>query len=219
MSEHLEAFGQQNTRTTGIHSSVPLFETERFSVDNHSPQQQPALFSDDETTSLRIHISDAGLVLIHPFIQRFFLNLGLTDEQGRFTSGFARINAIHLLREITGSDTPHFDHNLLLEKILCGSSPDEIIPLEWAPDEEEIAEIDELLNAIRSLWAPLKNSSVRALQRGFLQRPGSLERMDSSYLVRVESSAMDILLDDLPWETSIIVLPWLENPIIVEWQR
>ena len=178
-----------------------------------------SFWNEDAPEPVRIPISDAGLVLVHPFIPRFMHNLGLTDERGRFRSAPSRVYAAHILREIAGLDTPHFDHNLMLEKILCGFSPESLLPEEWEPGEKEQAEVQELLEAIRSYWPPLANSSVQALQKAFLQRSGTIERLGESYLVRVESSAMDILLDDLPWECSIILLPWLENPIIVEWQR
>jgi hypothetical protein len=184
------------------------------------PASEEAPFWDEEVPEpVRIPISDAGLVLVHPFIPRFLHNLGLTDERGRFLSTPSRVYAAHILRDIAGLDAPHFDHNLMLEKILCGFSPESLLPEEWELDEKEQAEVQELLEAIRSYWPPLANSSVQALQKAFLQRSGTIERLGESYLVRVESSAMDILLDDLPWECSIILLPWLENPIIVEWQR
>ena len=112
-----------------------------------------------------------------------------------------------------------FDHNILLEKVLCGFTPDNLLPQSWKADEHELAEIQTMLSAAKSYWPPLKKSSISALQRSFLQRPGSLEPLEDSYLIRVESSAIDILLEDLPWETSIILLPWLKNPIIVEWQQ
>ena len=173
-----------------------------------------------ETRSqIRLPLTDAGLVLIHPFISNFFKVLELTDEKGHFKSNLARVRAVHLLREMTGYDTPHFDHNILLEKVLCGFTPDNLLPQSWKADEHELAEIQTMLSAAKSYWPPLKKSSISALQRSFLQRPGSLEPLEDSYLIRVESSAIDILLEDLPWETSIILLPWLKNPIIVEWQQ
>lgn len=176
-------------------------------------------WNEEDHETVRVPLSDAGLVLIHPFIPRFLHNLGLTDGKGRFRSGISRVHAVHLLREITGFDAPHFDHNLLLEKLLCGLSMDSLLPLDWDSNDKEKQEIQDLLEAVRSYLPSLANSSNQALQRAFLQRSGSVEPLEGSFLVRVESSAMDILLDDLTWENSIIVLPWLDNPIIVEWQR
>lgn len=167
----------------------------------------------------RLFISDAGLVLIHPFIRRFFENLKLVDREGRFVSGVARVHAVHLLRHVTGYDDEHLGHRLLLEKVLCGLPADYLVPEEWevTPGEEE--EIQGMLAALMSYWPSLRKSSVVALQRGFLQRPGSIGMQDGSILVRVEGSAIDILMEDLPWETSFILLSWLDKPILVEWQN
>ena len=167
----------------------------------------------------RLFISDAGLVLIHPFIRRFFENLKLVDREGRFVSGVARVHAVHLLRHVTGYDDEHLGHRLLLEKVLCGLPADYLVPEEWevTPGEEE--EIQGMLTALMSYWPSLRKSSVVALQRGFLQRPGSIGMQDGSILVRVEGSAIDILMEDLPWETSFILLSWLDKPILVEWQN
>jgi hypothetical protein len=167
----------------------------------------------------RLFISDAGLVLIHPFIRRFFENLKLVDREGRFVSGVARVHAVHLLRHVTGYDDEHLGHCLLLEKVLCGLPADYLVPEEWevTPGEEE--EIQGMLTALMSYWPSLRKSSIVALQRGFLQRPGSIGMQDGSILVRVEGSAIDILMEDLPWETSFILLSWLDKPILVEWQN
>lgn len=172
-----------------------------------------------KSTDKRLHISDAGLVLIHPFISRFMQNMKLVDEKGRFVSFEARIHAVHLLRHLTGFEGEHYEHCLTLEKVLCGLPVAYAVPTAWKASEHDEEEIDSLLNSVISYWASLSKSSTGALRLGFLQRPGSIEHEDGMYIVRVEGSAMDILLDDLPWGLSMIVLPWLEQPIIVEWQR
>ena len=167
----------------------------------------------------RLFISDAGLVLIHPFIRKFFENLKLVDREGRFVSGVARVHAVHLLRHVTGYDDEHLGHRLLLEKVLCGLPADYLVPEEWEATPVEEEEIQGMLTALMSYWPSLRKSSVVALQKGFLQRPGSIGMQDGSILVRVEGSAIDILMEDLPWETSFILLSWLDKPILVEWQN
>lgn len=167
----------------------------------------------------RLLISDAGLVLIHPFISRFLQNMKLVDRKGKFISAETRIHAVHLLRHLTRLEGEHHEHCLILEKILCGLPVGYAIPTEWKASERDEEEIEDLLKSVLSYWASLSKSSTGALCSGFLQRPGSVEKEDGMYIIRVEGSAMDILLDDLPWGLSMIMLPWLEQPIIVEWQR
>ena len=171
-----------------------------------------------DVTESRIPISDAGLVLLHPFLGRMMENLGLVKE-GDFVSPLARIRAVHLLRDLTGSKEPHYNHHLLLEKILCALPVGYIIPSEWKPTSREKEEIKSLLEAVCDYWEPLSSSSTEALCGTFLRRPGSIERFEDSWIIRVEGHTVDILLDELPWELSIVYLPWLERPLAVEWQH
>ena len=171
-----------------------------------------------EVPEMRIPVSDAGLVLLHPFIGRMMANLGLV-KKGMFVSPLARIRAVHLLRDLTGSDEPHHNHNLLLEKVLCGLPIGYALPSEWKPTEKEKEEKEALLQAVCEYWRPLARSSTSALCSSFILRPGTLERFEDTWTIRVEGRTIDILLDDLPWELSILLLPWLEKPIAVEWQR
>ena len=166
----------------------------------------------------RIPVSDAGLVLLHPFIGRMMENLGLVEE-GAFVSPLARIRAVHLLRDLTGSDEPHYNHNLLLEKVLCGLPVAYAIPPEWKPTDREKEEVKSLLEAVCDYWRSLSGSSIEALCGSFIRRPGAIERFEDTWTIRVEGNTIDILLDDLPWELSVIFLPWLEKPLAVEWQR
>jgi len=167
----------------------------------------------------RTFISDAGLVLIHPFLTHFLRTLGLLDEHKSFVSEIARIHAVHLIRHIAGSDEPHLEHNLLLGKVLCGLPLNYVIPTGWKATRREEEETENMLKAAMAYWGPLAKSSTEALRRGFLQRAGSIERENDETIVRVEGSAMDILLEDLPWQISVIMLPWLDKPIFVEWQK
>ena len=173
---------------------------------------------ESEAVDGRIPVSDAGLVLLHPFIGRMMMNLGLV-KKGDFVSPLARIRAVHLLRDLTGSAEPHYSHNLVLEKILCGLPVGYALPPEWKPTKEEKEEIEALLHAVCEYWRPLSKSSNRALCESFILREGTVERFQDTWTVRVEGRTIDILMDDLPWEISIIMLPWLDKPIAVEWQR
>ena len=172
-----------------------------------------------EEVSEALKISDAGLILVHPFIRRLFQNLELVDEKGRFVSGLARVHAVHLLRYVTGFEDEHLGHRLLLEKALCGLPLSYSIPEEWEATPREKEETEGMLSALLSYWPTLRKSSIDALQRGFIQRAGTIGIEEGGFVVHVEGSAMDLLLEELPWEISFILLPWLDKPILVEWQH
>ena len=76
-----------------------------------------------------------------------------------------------------------------------------------------------MLKAVCGHWRSLSGSSVKALCDGFILRPGTVERFEQTWIVKVEGRTIDILMEDLPWELSMIILPWLDNPISVEWQH
>ena len=192
------------------------------------PEQEQAFSQEDDTweelgieqtvPDSRYYIQNAGLTLLHPFIVPFLQRLGLV-KKGGLVSPEARVEAVHLLRELVYPGAQHFNHNLLLEKVLCGLPPEYSIPEEWEPTDEMKEESEALLKAVCGHWKPLSKSSTNALRSSFLQRNGSVEMDQGTWIVRVESSAIDILLDELPWELSFIILPWTEQPILVEWQQ
>ena len=184
------------------------------------PGGDPWRIQDFETgwTEERIPVSDAGLVLVHPFFRLLLEHTGLVKD-GDFVSPPARVRAVHLLRDLVGSPEPHASHTLILEKILCGLPPAYVVPQEWEPSPEEKEETEALLKAVCGYWKPLKGSSIDALRGGFVDRSGTVEPFGDSWIVKVEGRTIDILLDDLPWELSLIHLPWLKDPVAVEWQQ
>ena len=202
----------------GSQAAIPPVDSED-AASSPSDAVWEAAPEESEAAPERIPISDAGLVLIHPFITRFLQNMGLVDRKGRFVSGEARVHAVHLLRHVTGYDDPHLGHRLVLEKVLCGLPVDYLVPEDWEATPEEEEEVEGMLTSLLSHWPTLSKSSVGALQRSFLQRPGEIAQVDGSSVIRVEGSALDILMHDLPWENSIILLSWLDKPIFVEWQK
>ena len=164
-------------------------------------------------------VDDAGLVILHPFLPALFERVGYLDEERKFISLTLQERAVHLLRWLAGFDLPRLDYQLLLEKVLCD------LPLNY-PIESEIEFTDmekeegrQVLRSVCQYWKPLNGTSPEGLQRSFLQRQGSIAYEDHNWIVRVEGQTLDILLDDLPWEISLLLLPWKEEMIIVEWQR
>ena len=53
--------------------------------------------------------------------------------------------------------------------------------------------------------------------QSFLQRPGWLGRSERGWLLRVEPASFDLLLTSLPWTLSLVKLPWMPQPLHVEW--
>ena len=185
-------------------------------------KQQIEIQPDMLTSTLeeeRLHIEDAGLMLLHPFLISFFSTLKMLDpEKKQFASLAKQERAVHLLKCMTGYKGPHYGHLLTLEKMICGLPFTYPVSKDFEIRPEEEQEIENLLSAACQHWKPLKKSTNESLQQSFILRHGTLEYADSAWIVRVEGSAIDILLEDLPWEISTILFPWLEPMIFVEWQ-
>ena len=166
----------------------------------------------------RIHTNSAGLVILNPFIVPFFERLGLLDEEHQFKSCEKVIRAVHLLSYLAGTETEDTYSNLPLEKVLCGLDTNFPVntPFEILPHEKEEAE--NLLNTVCQHWKPLNNTSIEGLRLSFLQRHGTIEYDDGMILVRVEGKTLDILMEDLPWGTSMFLFPWVKPMFYVEWQ-
>lgn len=167
----------------------------------------------------RIHIDDAGLVLLHPFLTAYFTQLQLIDKEKQFKTIEDQKRAVHLLKHLSGDEAAHYSHQLALEKMMCGLPPDFPMEHEFQITEEERQESEAMIASLCQYWRPLNGTSMAGLQQSFLLRHGTIEQSDDAWIVRVEGNAMDILLEDLPWEISTIVFPWMEPMILVEWQH
>jgi contractile injection system tape measure protein len=163
-----------------------------------------------------IYVDNAGLVLLHPFLPRFFEALGVAGEDKILKPD----RALCLLHYLATGQPAAPEYDLILPKILCNA------PLE-APVESNVglttAELEEsaaLLEAVIRHWEALRNTSPDGLRGTFLARPGKVSlRDDGDWLLQVESKAYDILLDQLPWGISMVKLPWMEKMMWVEWNR
>ncbi len=160
---------------------------------------------------------NAGLVLVQPFLNAFFTELGLVIDK-EFVSKAAQHKACYVLYFLaTGEADAPEEHDLIVEKLLCGIQIQEVL-LPFNPLTEELIEsTKELLTAVLDNWTALGSSSIHAIRQTFLQREGQILEVDGGMKIRFEREALDILLDRLPWGISMYKLPWSDNMIYVEW--
>ncbi|MDJ0715453.1 MAG: contractile injection system tape measure protein [Prochloraceae cyanobacterium] len=171
-----------------------------------------APFSDSE----EIYIYNSGLVLLWPFLARFFETLELIQE-GHFINSESAERAVLILQYLVDGVTEIPEYLLSLNKILCGIDLLEPVATNLAIAEQERHECEHLLSAVISNWSILKNTSLEGFRRAFLQREGILRVRDGSWLLQVEQETYDVLLDRIPWSISAVKLPWMNELIYVEW--
>jgi len=164
-----------------------------------------------------IFIQHAGLVLLHPFFHSFFKRLNLVEE-GHFLNLDAQQRSMHLLHFLaTGEQMPE-EHMLVIAKVLCAYPIYQPVEKEIEISTAEMSEVDNLLEAAIEQWTILQTTSAEGFRQGFLQRMGKLYRKGDKLYLQVEAASIDMLLDYLPWNLSMIKLPWMKEILRVEWR-
>lgn len=164
-----------------------------------------------------IFISNAGLVLIHPFLRYFFEGLNLLDKELQFKSKSDAHKAIHLLQFIAAGQETTDELELPLNKILCGIDINEPVPKYAGLSNAEKEECIFLIKTVLERWEALKTSKPAALRNTYLQREGILKQSGSGWNLNIERNTFDVMLEKLPWSISLIKLPWLSQILYVEW--
>jgi hypothetical protein len=199
---------EQHFPAPGITADSTIGSTDGIISEDARTNQHPE-------ASEGIYIENAGLVLLHPFLPRFFQALGIASEEDVIIQPERALCLLHFLATGQGI-APEYE--LVLPKILCN------IPL-TAPVESgigltdpETEEATALLEAVIRHWDVLKNTGIDGLRGTFLLRAGKITlRDDGDWRLQVESKAYDILMDQLPWGISMIKLPWMQRMLWVEW--
>lgn len=158
-------------------------------------------------------ISNAGAVIIAPFLPVLFSRTGITagndilDE----TAALALVQYC-----ISGQQIPE-EYELLLPKVLCGIPPDMVPEMIMPTSEQFTKEADEMLKSIIEYWPVLKDTSIGGLRESFLQRNGKLSFSDDEWQLYVEQKSFDMLLGQIPWNIHLIRLPWMKNALRTHW--
>ncbi len=163
-----------------------------------------------------ITIQNAGLVLLWPFLQRFFENLEVIENK-IFHNEMARHKAVCALQYLCNTaETELFEGMLPFTKVLCGVPLENTIPpISLSVAEKEMAE--GLLSAVIKRGPHWGNLSLDGFRASYLCRQGSLRTRDGHWLLQVQKETYDITLEKLPWGMNTVKLPWMNEIILVEW--
>jgi contractile injection system tape measure protein len=153
---------------------------------------------------------------VHPFLKTAFNRLNFLFDK-KFADPVKHQKAIYLLHYLATGRKEAEEFELVVPKVLCGFPLEEPIETGVELTDAEIEEGDQVLDAVLAQWDILKNTSRAALREGFLQRGGKLSSKDDKLYLHVERNSIDILLNYLPWNLSLILLPWTNEILRVEW--
>ena len=161
-----------------------------------------------------IYISNAGLIILAPFLPMLFKNTGLWNGEVLTQTD----KAVCMTGFLAKGNTFIHESELVLPKILCGLEPDSPVDMElFTADERVFQETGQLIESAIEYWDVLKNTSVEGLRESFILRDGKLVRKDKEWILRVEQRSYDLLLQQLPWNISMIRLPWMQAMVYTEW--
>ena len=167
-----------------------------------------------------IPISNAGLVILFPFLPMLFMRLNMLSQDRRdFNSNESKVRAIFILQHLMASEDREYDEkDLFLNRLLINFPFNEPLPKRMELNQDELNTIDSLLEAAKTNWEKMRNTSMRGFQEAFLRRAGFIEKTEREWVLTVEERAFDILLDSIPWSYKLVRLPWMENILKVNWR-
>ncbi|EOG2476920.1 TPA: hypothetical protein SMF39_004406 [Serratia marcescens] len=158
-------------------------------------------------------LTNGGLVLLWPLLPRLFSTFGWLDE-GQFIDEQARWHAIGCLDWLAWGDPDLAQWRTPCTALLCGLDLD--TPHEAClPSLSHQADLDAWLGGALATVPLLARCSASDLRTFFLQRTGTFDK--ASRRLVIEPEAPDVLLHQLPWPLTPVVLPWLPAPLCVDW--
>ena len=164
-----------------------------------------------------IYINNAGMIIIWPFLSTLYSKLGLLVGKS-FIDDYSLQKAILMLHYIVFEDDNFEEPNLILNKILCGASPDFFVDTSVSLNEMEKRIGNQLLTAVTKNWEKLDNTSARGLRESFLKREGIIKKNENNYTLIVEGKPFDMLLKTIPWNIMMIQTSFMDIRLLVEWK-
>ena len=211
-----QAVLEQGKQTT-VQLTQKILKQRRKLYENQEKVSEDEPATSEEVDEDGVFVQHAGIVLVHPFLPSLFKRLHLIVE-GKFADTLARQKALYLLHYIGKGTAAAQEYELTMPKVLCEWPLQMPVERNIVLNEDELNEADTMLQAAIEQWTVLKNTSIEGLREGFLQRAGKLFTKNDNLHLQVETSSIDILLDQLPWNLSMIKLPWTKKMLRVEWR-
>ncbi|GEM_PF-1652756 len=196
-----------------------IYEQTGQKQSSETPEKTPRTKTVETTSQAEegIYISNAGLILVHPFLEGLFTECKLLDEKKQFISEAKAIHAAVLLWYLQTGEDEMKEWETAFCKILSGLEVETAVPDDNVLSAGEKQECDELLKMVLEYWSALRTEDINLLRGSFINREGKISWKDDYWLLQVERTGIDILLDKLPWGYGTVKLPWLHYLIHVEW--
>ena len=166
--------------------------------------------------AVQFKVRNAGIVLVESYIKMLFDRLGLLDSNEFKTHKHQR-KAAHCLQWLVTGLHQTDEHELVLNKILCGIHYSDPIEETFEISDDHQETMRGLIKSMISFWEDISSSSVQGFRGNWLVREGLLTESDDHWNLTIEKKAYDILMQRSPFSFSIIKYPWMLKPIHVTW--
>jgi len=184
----------------------------------HGDRAEPGSGQEPAEKLFPLQIAQAGLVLLHPYLNRLFEHCGVKEPEQKKLPLYGLPRLAALLHYLATGREQVAEFELGLIKVLLGLEPGSSLPIcEGLLTEADKVESQSLLHAVISHWSALKATSVPGLRSSFIERPGLLRQIEVGWRLNVERRPYDLLLERIPWSFSLVRLPWMDRPLFVEW--
>lgn len=164
-----------------------------------------------------IYVANAGMVLAEPFVPHLFSLCGLL-QGNKFKDAVCAARGVHLLQALVMGPGEWDEHELVLNKLLCGLQAADALAWSGPLEPREIDTVNSLLGAMLQQWKVLGSTTPAGLQETFLRREGRLLGKPDHWQLLVEPGPFDMLVDQLPWGISMLKYPWMERMLHVQWR-
>lgn len=187
-----------------------------FLSENPKAENSPYL---PQSLPENIYVSNAGIILIWPFLSHYFNVLGLLDEKQRFISLDHQKRAVQLLHFLCTGQMETSEEYLVLNKLVCALPFESSVDRNFILSEAEKEWTNKLFEVLRQRWGQIQSSSNDNIRGSFLLRKGRLKKKKNKrdWDLIVEGKSYDILLESLSWNISLLRLPWMEHVLYVSW--
>ncbi|KHK57319.1 hypothetical protein PI87_08855 [Ralstonia sp. A12] len=175
---------------------------------------------DMNDNAVPIPVSNAGAVLLCPFLPLYFERCSLAVRDGQFVDAAASHRAVRLVHLLASGQWVEDETVLPLAKVMCGVALSTALqPTNDAPTEQELELNHSLLHAVTQHWDRLRHASIDALRATFLMRDGRLTQSGAgtAWQLNVQRTRADVFLSSLPWSFNIVKFAWMPQPVHVQW--
>lgn len=212
-ANQLDTSGADTPHIDSLEAAATASPAQRPSrIQQASPPRTPS----GSSAAIEHYVQHAGLVLLNPFFQHCFDGLGWLSG-GEFVDEDRREDAVMLMAYIATGAWEHQEGDLMLEKLLCGMPLEAPIRMEVSLPESTLEEAENLIQSAAHYWDKLGAVSTESFRYTFLHREGVLRPSASGWLLKVNRTGLDILMEFMPWGYGIVRLPWMRTILSVDW--